>query len=90
MRRTQIYLTERQIDDLKRLAVAREISASTLIREAVDEKLRAAQEDTARWRQRLRGARGAWAGREDVEVEMKRVRGQIERRFQAQKRRADR
>ncbi|MGH2759461.1 MAG: CopG family transcriptional regulator [Actinomycetota bacterium] len=40
MRRTQIYLTDEQIRELKRAAQRRRVSMATLIREAVDRFLK--------------------------------------------------
>ena len=41
MVRTQIQLSERQVKALKKLAVQRKVSVAELIRQAVDEQLRA-------------------------------------------------
>jgi hypothetical protein len=41
MVRTQIQLTERQARELKRIAAARGVSMAEVIREAVDERIRA-------------------------------------------------
>ena len=64
MVRTQIYLTEEERAALRRLAEARGTTQSALIREAVDQVIEAAQEESRL--ARLRAARGIWADRDDL------------------------
>ncbi len=61
MRRTQIYLDERQADELSRRAAARGTTASKVIREAIDHYLADpddSDERLARFRAALDGAFG--------------------------------
>lgn len=62
VRRTQIYLDERQSDELQRRAAARGTTASKMIREAIDQYL-AEPDDAAvqlaRYRTALEGSFGA-------------------------------
>jgi len=81
MRRTQIYLTDRQSEELKRIASLRGVPASALIREAVDEKLAAAAADTVAWKGQLARLRGMWAGRSDVESRLGAIRREMEERL---------
>jgi Arc/MetJ-type ribon-helix-helix transcriptional regulator len=65
MRRTQVYLDEKQVMKLRSVARAAHRTMSELIREAIDEKLArpAAVESLDR---ALQEAMGIWAGREDL------------------------
>ena len=61
MRRTQIYLEERQADELSRHAAARGMTASKMIREAIDQYLAGPDDEAerlARYRTALADAFG--------------------------------
>jgi hypothetical protein len=61
MRRTQIYLDQQQADELSRRASARGMTASKMIREAIDQYLAEPDDGTerlARYRAALDGAFG--------------------------------
>jgi predicted DNA-binding protein len=77
MFRTQLYLTEVQNERLKRLARASGRSQSELIREAIDRLL--AEALAGDWRERLRGARGMWRGRDDLDAVMAEARRSMDR-----------
>jgi hypothetical protein len=66
MVRTQIYLEEKQVDALRRLAAQTGRRQSTLIREAIDRLLveRPSMDD---WRAMLDETAGAWADRDDLD-----------------------
>ncbi|MHB8510391.1 MAG: ribbon-helix-helix domain-containing protein [Candidatus Dormibacteria bacterium] len=65
MRRTQIYLEERQLADLNRTARAHRRTVSEIIREAIDEKF-ATPEEVDRFERTLAAAAGIWADRTDL------------------------
>lgn len=64
MVRTQLYLTDGQNARLKQLVNSSGRSQSDLVREAIDRMLAAVE--GADWKERLRGARGMWQGRDDL------------------------
>ena len=64
MTRTQIYLTDKQRDNLGNQAARTGRPMSELIREALDEYLR--RHAVARRREVLRAAAGLWADRSDL------------------------
>ena len=69
MIRTQVQLTEEQIEKLRKLAVAGETSVSDLVRQAVD-ALSAASPPRSELRRRALAACGAYgSGRSDVASE---------------------
>jgi predicted DNA-binding ribbon-helix-helix protein len=63
MKRTQIYLDNRQVARLKTAARASQRTVSDIIREAIDEKLE--RPDEPDFEAALRGAVGIWADRRD-------------------------
>lgn len=79
MQRTQVYLRDEQDAGLKRLAQRTGRGQSALIREAIDLLLR--REAAEDWREAFRGARGMWAGRDDLDAEMAQVRASVRARF---------
>lgn len=64
MKRTQIYLTEKEKRELDRLSVERGVSKSSIIREAVDEYL--AKHSTERRKEVLERVAGMWKDRDDL------------------------
>ena len=66
MRRTQIYLDERQVVELKAAARTSSTTVSEIIRDAIDEKLARADEPDD-FERALAGAAGIWARRTDIE-----------------------
>ena len=64
MRRTQIYLDQRQVARLQSAAKASQRTVSEIIREAIDEKL--AQADQPAFDVALRNAAGIWSDRDDL------------------------
>ena len=64
MVRTQIYLSEEERRDLKRLAARTGKKQSELIRQAVDDMIYSQQGETRAMG--LKAARGLWAGRRDL------------------------
>jgi len=65
VRRTQIYLEERQLAKLKSAAKAEQRTVSDLIRDAIDEKLARPVDETS-FEIALERASGMWAGRDDL------------------------
>ncbi|MGI8610440.1 MAG: CopG family transcriptional regulator [Candidatus Dormibacteria bacterium] len=65
MQRTQIYLDERQIAELKASARATRRTVSQVIREAIDDKLSRPRE-VDEFDRALDAAAGLWAKREDI------------------------
>ncbi len=65
MRRTQIYLDERQTAKLRSAARATQRTVSAIIREAIDEKLERPDEGKA-FDSALAHAAGIWADRDDL------------------------
>ena len=65
MRRTQIYLDDRQVAQLKAVAKASSRSVSEIIRAAIDEKL-ARPERGDDFETALAAAAGIWAKRTDI------------------------
>lgn len=68
MIRTQIQITEKQSRDLKRIADARGVSISALVREAVD-RIVAERGDDAAWRRALAAVGSVRGGGENVAVD---------------------
>ena len=64
MRRTQIYLDQRQVARLRSVARASHRTVSEIIREAIDNKL--AHPDEPEFDDTLRNAAGIWANRDDL------------------------
>ena len=77
MVRTQLYLTDGQNEQLKRLARASGRSPSELVREAIDRMLATPAGDG--WKERLRGACGMWQGRGDLDETMAEARRSLDR-----------
>ncbi|MFZ1426377.1 MAG: CopG family transcriptional regulator [Geminicoccaceae bacterium] len=77
MVRTQLYLTDGQNERLKRLVHISGRSQSDLVREAIDRMLAAVE--GADWKERLRGARGTWQGRDDLDDTMAEARRSLAR-----------
>jgi len=65
MRRTQVYLDDRQATKLKSVARATQRTVSEIIREAIDEKLERPDEGKA-FDSALAQAAGIWADRDDL------------------------
>jgi len=65
MRRTQIYLDERQVASLKSTARASRRTVSEIIREAIDDKL-AQPGEADEFEHALAAAAGLWANRTDL------------------------
>jgi hypothetical protein len=65
VRRTQIYLDERQLVHLRSAARATRLSVSEIIREAIDEKL-ARPSGPDEFERALAAAAGLWANRSDL------------------------
>ena len=65
MRRTQIYLDDRQATKLRSVARATQRTVSEIIREAIDEKLDRPDESKA-FDSALAQAAGIWADRDDL------------------------
>lgn len=70
MVRKQLYLTDGQNERLKRLVNSSGRSQSDLVREAAE---------GADWKERMRGARGMWQGRDDLDETMAEVRRSMDR-----------
>jgi hypothetical protein len=66
MRRTQIYLDDGQVAQLKAAARTSSKTVSEIIRDAIDEKL-ARAEDPDDFDRALAGAAGIWARRTDID-----------------------
>jgi predicted DNA-binding protein len=66
MRRTQIYLEDEQVAQLKAAARTSSKTVSEIIRDAIDEKLARAEEPDD-FEVALAAAAGVWAGRADLE-----------------------
>lgn len=77
MVRKQLYLTDGQNERLKRLVRVSGRSQSELVREAIDRML--APTGNADWKEQLRGARGIWQGREDLDETMAETRRSLDR-----------
>jgi Arc/MetJ-type ribon-helix-helix transcriptional regulator len=77
MIRTQIYLTERQQQELRRLAGELGESQSELIREAIDRLIQEKRPDRLTL---LRAARGMWKDRTDI-AELTAMRGEADERL---------
>ena len=80
MHRTQIYLTREQEKGLDLLARRTGRTRSAVIRDAIDRTLAAPPEDD--WRTAWRQARGIWAGRPEVEDDIREMRDQIRARME--------
>ena len=65
MRRTQIYLDEKQVAQLKAAARMSSRTVSDVIRDAIDEKLARAEEPDD-FERALTAAAGIWATRKDL------------------------
>jgi Arc/MetJ-type ribon-helix-helix transcriptional regulator len=65
MRRTQIYLDEKQVAQLKAAARTSSRTVSEVIRDAIDEKLARAEEPDD-FERALTAAAGIWATRKDL------------------------
>jgi predicted DNA-binding protein len=65
MRRTQIYLDDKQVAQLKAAARTSSRTVSEVIREAIDEKLARAEEPDD-FERALTAAAGIWAARKDI------------------------
>jgi predicted DNA-binding protein len=65
MRRTQIYLDDKQVAQLKAAARTSSRTVSEVIREAIDEKLARAEEPDD-FERALTAAAGIWAARKDL------------------------
>jgi predicted transcriptional regulator len=65
MIRTQIYLTEEEHSELRRIADLRDTSQSDVIRQAIDQFLAAYQQSNRV--EMMRAARGIWADRTDFD-----------------------
>ena len=65
MRRTQVYLDDRQATKLRAAARATQRTVSAIIREAIDEKLERPS-DAKEFDLALAHAAGIWAGRDDL------------------------
>jgi Ribbon-helix-helix protein, copG family len=66
MRRTQIYLDDGQVAQLKAAARTSSKTVSEIIRDAIDEKLARAEEPDD-FERALAGAAGIWAQRRDID-----------------------
>lgn len=64
MKRTQIYLTEKEQKELERLSEERDVSKSSIVREAVDEYL--AKHSKERRKKVLEKVAGIWKDRDDL------------------------
>jgi Arc/MetJ-type ribon-helix-helix transcriptional regulator len=64
MERTQIYLTNEQRRELKKLVARSGKSQSELIREAIDALVAGTQEKS--WKSGMMAAAGLWADRDDL------------------------
>jgi predicted DNA-binding protein len=64
MKRTQIYLTEEEQNELDRLSEQRGVSKSSIVREAVDEYL--AKHSKEKRKEVLEYVAGIWEGRDDL------------------------
>ncbi len=65
MRRTQLFIEDQKLRQLKRLGSVRKTTVSALVREAID-KAYFQRELPANWRQVLDEACGAWKDRRDL------------------------
>jgi predicted transcriptional regulator len=65
MRRTQIYLDDKQVAQLKAVARTSSRTVSEVIRDAIDEKLARAEEPDD-FERALTAAAGIWATRKDL------------------------
>jgi hypothetical protein len=65
MRRTQIYLDDQQVVQLKAAARTSSKTVSEIVRDAIDEKLARSQEPDD-FERALAGAAGVWARRRDL------------------------
>lgn len=79
MVRTQVYLTEKQNEGLKRLAATSGRRQSELIRDAVETYLD--RNELSDWKEALRAARGIWADRTDLDEMVKQSRQSWEERL---------
>ena len=76
MHRTQIYLTDDQIREIKVLSSRLGVKQSELIRKALDEFLD--EQFSQDWKADMRAAAGIWAGREDL-PDFSRLRAELDR-----------
>jgi Ribbon-helix-helix domain len=80
MRRTQVYLSEKQHTKLARLSRKTKLGKSELIRRAVDQ-LTISSEVMPDWKEAILSAAGIWKDRPEVEDELKQVRAEMDRSF---------
>ena len=79
MVRTQVYLTDQQIEGLKRLAATSGRKQSELIRDALDAYI-AANRPTD-WREAFRAVQGMWVDRDDLDELRGQLRDEVEERL---------
>jgi predicted DNA-binding protein len=80
MVRTQIFLTEEQKRQLKRLAAASGKKQSEMIREAIDGYL--VKQGSEGWKAAFEAARGMWTDRDDLDGFVRDLRSEWERRLE--------
>ncbi len=76
MNRTQIYLTDEEVDGINRLASSSGRKNSEVIRQAIDEFLQ--HQDPRDKLSRLRAGRGLWRDRKDL-PDIQKIRSEFDR-----------
>ena len=78
MRRTQVYLTDRQQSGLKQIAEQKGQKKSELIRLAID-KFLASCEEKSDWKKNLRKVKGVWKDHSTLDEDLVQIRNEFDR-----------
>ena len=89
MVRKQVFITAEQNKRLKAHAVATGVSEAELVRDGIELRLERRVEKTD-WRSLADRLSGSWAERDDLDEEMREIRGSWNRRYQIMRRKTKR